>query len=136
MLVYPKQLKHEEDQLVIQIPDAAAIIEKWLGLGAEYKELSIRWAAGRDGTGPLVIMGVRHEGRGFDIAFRKEWWDDLTDGEETLVIRYGEDMEDEDKQVKVTIPAESFEDFTEFCRQQAAEYPDRMILAEIARFFE
>lgn len=97
--------------------------------------MSIRWAAGRDTQGALLVIGVRHEGRGFDIAFRKDAWDELTQEPERLEIRHGSNMDDTSQSTEIEIPENSFDDFIESCQQQAAEDPQKVVLGEIAAYF-
>lgn len=135
MLLYPKGIETEEGRLLVHLPEAAFFIEKWLGLGENFSGLSIRWAAGRDGQGALVVIGVRHEGRGFDVAFRKDAWDELAQEPEFLAIRYGTDSQDTSKETTVEIPDGSFGDFIESCQQQAAEDPQKAVIGELAKYF-
>jgi hypothetical protein len=135
MLYHPKEIVTEEEKLIVHIPESAFHIERWLGLGEQFSGLSIRWAAGRDANGALVIIGVRHEGRGFDIAFKKEAWSYLEEEPETLLIRHGTTFQDEHKEVAVEIPEGSFGDFIENCEKQAAEDPHKTVIGEIARYF-
>ncbi|MFC4769395.1 hypothetical protein [Effusibacillus consociatus] len=136
MLYYPKSLQAEDGRLVVHIPESAFFIEKWAGLGEKFTGLSIRWAAGRDVQGALVVIGVRHEGRGFDVAFRKEAWDQLAQEPELLVIRYGADFNDSSKETVIEIPDGSFGDFIETCQRQAADDPQKTVIGELARYFE
>jgi len=110
-------------------------LEKWLGLGERFSGLSIRWAVGRGPQGTLVVIGVRHEGRGFDIGFPRGTWDELAQQSEKLVIRYGADFADASKETAIEIPEDSFGDFIETCQRQAAEDPQKVIIGEIADYF-
>jgi hypothetical protein len=135
MLYYPKDCRVEEGALIVHIPESAFFIDKWLGLGEKFSGLSIRWAAGRDANGALVVIGVRHEGRGFDVAFKKEAWDKLEQDPDELVIRYGADFHDQVKETRIEIPDGSFGDFIENCQRQAEEDPQKTVIGELARYF-
>jgi hypothetical protein len=135
MLYYPKSIRHTEQRLVVHIPEAGLFINKWINLSEGFKGLSIRFAAGRDTQGSLLVMGVRHEGKGFDIAFRKDAWDELTREPEALEIRYGSDPEDVNLATRIEIPEDSFDAFIESCQQQAEEDSGKKVLAEIAAYF-
>ncbi|WP_018130418.1 hypothetical protein [Effusibacillus pohliae] len=135
MLYQPKSIRLDQQRLLVHIPEAAVFIEKWQGLGERFSGLSIRWAAARDAQGAFVVTGVRHEGRGFDVAFRKAAWELLVEEPEQLVIRCGDDFDDTERGVTIEIPEGSFADFVESCQQQAAEDPQKTVLGEIANYF-
>lgn len=135
MLYYPQEIRQAEQRLRVHIPEAGFFLKKWAGLGEEFKGLSIRWAAGRDMQGSLLVIGVRHEGRGFDIAFKRESWDELTHQPEILEIRYGIELQDDIQVTEIGIPENSFDDFIESCQQQAVEDPKKVVLGEIAAYF-
>lgn len=135
MLYYPKSIEHIEQRLVVHMPEAGFFINKWINLGEGFKGLSIRFAAGRDTQGSLLVIGVRHEGKGFDIAFRKDAWDELAREPEALEIRHGSDPDDVNLATRIEIPEDSFDAFIESCQQQAEEDPEKRVLAEIAAYF-
>ncbi|GAX90232.1 hypothetical protein [Effusibacillus lacus] len=135
MLYHPKSIQLEEERLLVHIPEAAYFIEKWRGLGEEFKGLSMRWAAGRDAKGPFIVIGVRHEGRGFDVALAQEAWDLLGQEPETFVVRYGAEAGNTDKETAIELPEGSFGEFIESCQKQAAEDPEKIVIGEIARYF-
>lgn len=135
MLYYPQVIRQAEHKLMVHIPEAGFFLKKWADLGEEFKGLSIRWAAGRDPEGALLVIGVRHEGRGFDIAFRKASWDELAQEPEILEVRHGNELQDDSRVTAIEIPENSFDEFIESCQQQAAEDPQKVVLAEIAAYF-
>lgn len=135
MLYYPKHIEQTGQKLIVHIPESAFFLKNWLERGEEFKGLSIRWAAGRDSQGILLVIGVRHEGRGFDIGFRKDSWDVLAQESEQLVIRSGDDYADTTQQTEIEIPEDSFNDFIENCQAQATEDSQKTVLAEIAGYF-
>ncbi|GIM44991.1 hypothetical protein DNHGIG_05400 [Collibacillus ludicampi] len=135
MLTHPKTVRLDQDTLHVHIPQVAGMIEKWLSMGEAYTGLSIRWALARMGNEPAIVIGVRHQGRGFDILFRREHWNDLSQQPEQLMIHYKEDETDPQAQIAVEIPPGSFDAFIEDCQAQYQTDPGKTIMGEIASYF-
>lgn len=131
MLVIADTVHRENQTLFIQVPGATAFLKGWIEAGAEGGEpLSLRFAVGVSGNQTVIVLGVRRNGRGFDVGIPKVFWDELSGAPDEIQLAYGEDQS-----LTLEFPEESFEEFLGLTQKQSQEFPERGAIAEVTQHF-
>ncbi|MBX6396197.1 MAG: hypothetical protein IRY98_10975 [Alicyclobacillaceae bacterium] len=151
MLIHPRSVVRRGLSLVVYAPEARIFAERWRREGCGPGDLSIRWAAAREGQVPRLVIGIRCRGKGFDVLLRQEDWDLLLELPEMIEVVYGDAGEShtmekesgksagsdrpEETGIRVAIPPDSFDAFIDACREEAERDPAKEMLGRIAAFF-
>jgi hypothetical protein len=135
MLIVPKKVCMEQETLRVHAPQAAGMISKWLASDGESPELSLRWALARTGNEAAIVIGVRHQGRGFDLLLKKSDWEYLLQQPERLQIDFQEEGHDPNASISVEIPAGSFDEFIDSCQKEFAADPGKTVMGEVVSYF-
>lgn len=120
--------------LVLFAPGVASTIEKYKNL-SQFIGFDLRFAAARRGTTAYIVIGLRYEGRGFDLAIGSKYWSELAAGPTELLLYYGKSRRD-DLNLTFAWPDESFQTFIDECGNMSQDDPSRTYVAEIASYFD
>lgn len=131
-----KELKRPEtSHLLVEVTEGQNLIESFASsMAQEQEEVTLRFAGARFGTDAYIVIGVRKQGRGFDLLVPHEMWLHLVEEIHTFTVAVTEKNE---AAIKLTLDwdEEAFQDFLDQCQQRFEDDPNLEVMGKIVHFF-
>jgi hypothetical protein len=125
----------EQNQLVIEIAQGQQFIATFAKAAeVEQAECSLRFAAARFGNDAYLVLGVRKQGRGFDVLIPEPMWNAFLEEIETIALR-GVSDETNAETLVLGWDEEAFQAFLDQCQQRLEEDPSLEVMGKIVQFY-
>jgi hypothetical protein len=124
-----------QNQLEIEIAQGQQIIATFAkAVEVEQAECSLRFAAARFGSDAFLVLGVRKQGRGFDVLISEPMWNAFLEENETITLR-GVSDEPNAGTLVLRWDEEAFQAFLDQCQQRLEEDTTLEVMKKIVQFF-